>query len=127
MARPLLRGGNHPEPSESATPKLAPATPRTTPITSTAAYEPTRRYPPAKTGHRSDLLPAAHRSAPAAIAGTQTATRRDDARSASSLARTTAAERASADAAARATRSSPNAIAKHRPDATAPAGSTPSS
>ena len=35
IARPLYLGGNQPEPSESATPKLAPAMPSSTPIAST--------------------------------------------------------------------------------------------
>ena len=34
MARPLWRGGNQPEPSDNATPKLAPAMPSSTPMAS---------------------------------------------------------------------------------------------
>ena len=34
IARPLWRGGNEPEPSDNATPKLAPAMPSNTPMAS---------------------------------------------------------------------------------------------
>jgi hypothetical protein len=48
MARPLYLGGYQPEPSDRATPKLAPATPRITPIKITPVSDFTTRKPTAR-------------------------------------------------------------------------------
>ena len=45
MARPLWRGGNEPEPSDSATPKLAPAMPSRTPMASRSLKVWTKKNP----------------------------------------------------------------------------------
>ncbi len=45
IARPLCSAGNEPEPSDIATPKLAPATPSSTPIASSASKLRTKKKP----------------------------------------------------------------------------------
>ena len=45
MAKPLWRGGNEPEPSDSATPKLAPAMPSNTPMANKSLKVLTKKNP----------------------------------------------------------------------------------